>query len=75
LLSDLADAAHLLQPNRDYAIQIAVYRGCTRMLVDGKPYFSYADPVPLREGHFGLRTTQSRHQVEDFEVRQLDAEE
>jgi rhamnogalacturonan endolyase len=75
LLGDLTDAAHLLQPNRDYAIQIAVYRGCTRMLVDGKPYFSYADPAPLREGHFGLRTTQSRHQIEDFEVRQLDAEE
>lgn len=71
LLTDLADAAHLLQPNREYAIQIAVYQGCTRMLVDGEEYFSYRDPNPLQAGHFGFRTTHSRQEISDFKVHQL----
>ncbi|CAN7327293.1 DUF6250 domain-containing protein [Pseudoduganella sp. LjRoot289] len=71
LLTDLSDAAHLLQANRDYAIQIAVYQGCTRMLIDGEEYFSYRDAAPLRAGHFGFRTTHSRQEISDFTVHQL----
>ena len=71
LLTDLADAAHLLLPNRDYAIQIAVYQGCTRMLVDGEEFFSYRDPAPLQTGHFGFRTTHSRQEISDFKIYQL----
>lgn len=72
LLGEMTDAPHLLEPNHSYDIQIAVYQGCTRMLVDGEVYFSYKDPAPLREGHFGFRTTQSRHEIDHFEVYQLD---
>lgn len=71
LLADLSDKAYLLQPNRQYAVQIAVYQGCTRVLVDGKEFFNFRDPSPLRKGHFGFRTTQSRHEMDDFKVYQL----
>ena len=72
LLAEANDAAHLLQPNRTYAIEVAVFRGCTRVLVDGQPVFSYFDPAPLREGHFGFRTTHSQQRIEHFEVHQLE---
>lgn len=72
LLADLAGPAYLLAPNKTYAVQIAVYEGCTRVLVDGKVYFSYRDPDPLREGYFGFRTTQSRHHIDDLQIYQLD---
>lgn len=71
LLGDLADSEHLLLPNREYQIDIAVYQGCTRILVDGEPYFTYLDPEPLRSGHFGFRTTHSRQEISDFKVYQL----
>ena len=71
LLGDLADQQHLLQPNREYRIEIAVYQGCTRLTVDGEVYFSFRDPDPLRDGHFGFRTTHSRQEVSDFTIHQL----
>lgn len=72
LLRDLNDKKYLLEANREYRIQIAVYQGCTRVLVDDVEFFSYRDPQPLREGYFGFRTTQSRHAISDFKVVQLD---
>ena len=71
LLSDLGEQRYLLEPNREYTIQIAVYKGCTRLLVDGVTYFSYRDPAPLTAGYFGLRTTHSRQEISDFKVYQL----
>lgn len=72
LLGDLSDARHLLQPNRDYLVEVAVYRGCTQVALDGAVVFSYRDPQPLRTGHFGLRTTQSRQEIREFQVFRLD---
>jgi rhamnogalacturonan endolyase len=74
LLADLGDSQHLLAPNRRYAVQVAVFEGCTRVLVDGKEYFSYFDPSPLREGWFGFRTTHSRQLIDNFTVHRLDTE-
>lgn len=71
LHADLGDQAHLLEANKEYAVQIAVYRGCTRVLVNGQEYFQYRDPAPLRHGHFGFRTTQSRQEIDDFKVFEL----
>lgn len=75
LLAEASDAAHLLEPNRTYAIQLAVFRGCTRVLVDGKVFFSHFDSAPLGEGHFGFRTTHSRQRIEHFEVHQLEPDQ
>jgi rhamnogalacturonan endolyase len=72
LLGDSGDARHLLQANRDYLVEVAVYRGCTQVALDGAILFSYRDPQPLRTGHFGLRTTQSRQEISDFRVFRLD---
>ena len=71
LLAEYKDQAHLLEPNRDYAIEIAVYKGCTRLRVDGQEWFSYRDPRPLTTGYFGLRTTWSRQTVDDLTIYQL----
>jgi hypothetical protein len=71
LLGEFKDAAHLLEPNRDYRVEITAYHGCTRMRVDGKDYFSYRDPQPLAGGYFGFRTTWSRQTIADLKVYQL----
>lgn len=71
VLGEYLDAAHLLKPNRDYQVEIAVYKGCTRMLVDGQEYFSYRDPNPLTSGYFGFRTTWSRQTIDNLRIYQL----
>jgi len=71
LLAEHLDARHLLQPNRDYRVEIAVVDGCTRMLVDGVEIFNYRDPRPLASGHFGFRTTWSRQSIDHFTIHQL----
>lgn len=71
LLAEYKDAAHLLLPNRDYRVEIAVVRGCTRMLVDGEQWFAYRDPRPLTSGYFGFRTTWSRQSIDDLHIYTL----
>lgn len=71
VLGEYLDAAHLLRPNRDYQVEIAVYKGCTRMRVDGQEYFSYRDPKPLTSGYFGFRTTWSRQTIDNLRIYQL----
>ena len=72
LVNEYTDDAHLLVPNRDYRVEIAVYEGCTRVRVDGNTWFTYRDPHPLRSGWFGLRTTWSRQTVDDLQIQRLD---
>ena len=38
------------------------------MTVDGEEYFNWRDAEPLREGHFGFRSTHSHQQIRDFKV-------
>ncbi len=71
LLFDLQDEQHLLQPNRNYLIQIVVYNGTTQVFVDSEPYFSFKDNEPLTEGYFGFRTVKSHQEVEHFKVYEL----
>lgn len=61
----------MLQPNRDYRVEIAVYRGCTRMRVDGREVFSYRDPQPYTQGYFGFRSTWSRQTIDNLTIHQL----
>jgi hypothetical protein len=71
LVFDLQDKEHLLQPNKNYMIQLVVLNGSTKMFVDGKQYFSFTDDQPLTEGYFGFRTTQSHQEIDDFKVYRL----
>ena len=72
LLGEYLDAVHLLAPNRDYRIEIAVFDGCTRVRVDGVDWFLVRDPHPLTQGYFGLRTTWSRQTVDDLTIQRLE---
>jgi hypothetical protein len=71
LIAEHLDRAHLLAPNRDYHVEIAVYEGCTRVLVDGAEVFNYRDPQPLTHGYFGFRTTWSRQTIDNLTIHQL----
>ena len=72
LVSEQNDPGRLLTANHDYAVQIAVYQGCTRVLVDGREFVNYRDPAPLTHGYFGFRTTWSHQEIGDFKIYQLD---
>ncbi|HWB93214.1 MAG TPA: DUF6250 domain-containing protein [Puia sp.] len=63
VIKEYLDAAHLLQPNRPYHIEILVNSGTTSYWVDGERYFSYTDPMPLKDGYFGFRSTWSRQRI------------
>jgi hypothetical protein len=71
LLFDLQDKDHLLQPNKTYLIQLIVYKGTTKVFVDGEQYFSITDDEPLTEGYFGFRTVKSHQEMGDFKVYRL----
>jgi hypothetical protein len=72
LVAEASGPAHLLQPNREYAIAVEVYHGCTRISVDGQPWLAYQDPKPLLDGWFGLRTTWSHQEVTAFRIYRLE---
>lgn len=71
LLGERLGPAYLLVPNHDYRIAIAVFKGCTSVSVDGKLLFVHRDPRSLADGYVGLRTTWSRQEIDEFEVRRL----
>lgn len=71
LLKEYLDKEHLLEANKEYLIQIAVINGATELYIDGEKFFSYVDPIPLTEGYFGIRTTKSHHEADDFRVYKL----
>jgi rhamnogalacturonan endolyase len=63
--------SYLLEPNRDYQVEIAVYKGCTRVRVDGRELFQYRDRQPYTRGYFGFRTTWSRQTIDHLTVHQI----
>jgi hypothetical protein len=71
LIFDFQDKQHLLQPNKNYLIQIVVYEGTTKVFVDGEEYFSFTDDEPLTEGYFGFRTVKSHQEMDNFKVYKL----
>lgn len=71
LVAERQGAAYMLEPNRDYQIEIQLYHGCTRLRIDGREIFSYRDPHPYTQGYFGFRTTWSRQTIAHFTIHQL----
>jgi rhamnogalacturonan endolyase len=71
LLQEYTDSTHLLQANKVYHIAIVVKDGVTSYWVDGRRYFFYNDPAPLKEGYFGFRSTKSHQEISGFKVYQL----
>ncbi len=72
LLQEYLDKAHLLQSNKTYQLQTIVYKGTTQFIVDGVPYFTYKDAVPLTSGHFGFRSTWSRQAIDEVRVYRIE---
>jgi len=68
LLQEYTDSLHLLQPNKEYLVQIVIKNGSTTFYVDGVEHFKYADPRPLTEGYFGFRSTKSRQEIDEVRV-------
>ncbi len=71
LVGERLEPAFLLEPNRDYQVEIAVYKGCTRMRVDGRDVFSWRDPAPFTRGYTGFRTTWSHQTIDNLIIHQL----
>jgi rhamnogalacturonan endolyase len=71
LLQEYTDTAHLLKENSEYKITIIIKNGVSAYLVNDVPYFSYADPNPLKSGYFGFRSTWSRQEISHLRIYQL----
>lgn len=66
---DLKDPEARLEEGREYLIEIMVAAdGRTTWARDGKVWFDYADPQPLRTGRFGFHTVGARIEIRDFKV-------
>lgn len=68
---DLREKRFLLEPNRTYRLRIVVRGGRTEFWRDGEAIFTFADPAPLAEGWFALRTVKSHLEIRDFRVAPL----
>ncbi|MCR5312278.1 MAG: DUF1080 domain-containing protein [Bacteroidaceae bacterium] len=66
ILKEYTDKAHLLKPNHWYKIRLEQIDGRVRYIIDGECIVDYIDPKPLREGHFGFRTTLAHARLRNF---------
>jgi rhamnogalacturonan endolyase len=71
IIGEYTDSLHLLQPNKEYLIEIIIKDGTSTFKVDGQVYFSYKDPSPLLRGWFAFRSTRSRQEIDDLEVYRI----
>jgi rhamnogalacturonan endolyase len=71
LIHDLKEQKFLLEANKTYKIEIVVYKGTTKVLIDGQEFSLFTDPEPLKEGYFGFRTTESRQEIDDLKIYSL----
>ena len=71
IIGEFTDAEHLLQPNKEYLIEIFVIDGTIQFSVDGKIFFKWKDEQPFKEGYFAFRSTRSRQEISDLKIYQL----
>jgi len=71
LLKEYTDKAHLLAANREYHIVIEVINRKVRYIVNGETFFEYNDPLILKEGYFGFRSTKSRQRIGWIKIYQI----
>lgn len=72
ILGEYKDAAHLLEANKTYSIEILVMNGLVEFKVDGKIFFTYTDATPLTNGFFAIRSTRSRQEIDDVEIYEIE---
>ena len=71
IITEYTDSLHLLEPNKEYFIEITIKEGIIKFLVDGIVFFTWKDPQPFTEGYFGIRSTRSRQEVDEVKIYQL----
>ncbi|GAB2805966.1 DUF6250 domain-containing protein [Ferruginibacter profundus] len=71
IIAEYSDSVHLLQPNKEYFIEITVSNGLVKFAVDGRVYFTWKDEQPFTHGYFGIRSTRSRQEIDDLKIYQL----
>lgn len=69
---DLQKPEFLLEPNKEYQIEIESGREGIRYRRDGRIFFEWKDPAPLTAGHFGFRTVWSHLEIRDFEASPIE---
>jgi hypothetical protein len=72
ILGEFKDAAHLLEANKTYSIEIVVKNGLVEFKVNGKIFFNYTDATSLTHGFFGIRSTRSRQEIDDLEIYEIE---
>jgi rhamnogalacturonan endolyase len=71
LIHDYMENKYMLEPNKTYLIQTVCYNGSIRVFVDHKEYFYFSDENPLTSGFFGIRTTESRQEIDNLKIYSL----
>lgn len=71
LIKEYTDRKHLLESEKVYHIKIVVKDGTSGFWVNGECYFEYTDPAPLTSGYFGFRSTQSRQEIKNLRIYEL----
>jgi rhamnogalacturonan endolyase len=71
IIQEYNDAAHLLQANKEYLIEIIYYNGLIKFMVDKQEYFSWKDEQPFTHGYFAIRSTRSKQEISDLKIYQL----
>lgn len=68
IIAEYADAAHLLQANHEYLIEIIFLNGTFIYKVDGTIFFEWKDAMPYSHGYFAIRSTRSRQEIRDLKI-------
>jgi hypothetical protein len=72
ILMERNEIPFLLEANKNYLIQIAVFEGVISFWVNGLCFFEYTDPDPLTQGYFGFRSTGSRQHISKMKIFSLE---
>jgi rhamnogalacturonan endolyase len=68
IIAEYTDAAHLLQANHEYLIEIIFLNGTIIYKVDGNIFFEWKDNNPYTKGYFAIRSTRSRQEINDLKI-------
>ncbi|WP_414712550.1 DUF6250 domain-containing protein [Sphingobium sp.] len=68
---DRPGQADMLEPNRWFRLRLIADGQRVAVERDGATLFSMDDSAPYRQGHFGVRTTQSHIQLRNFSISRL----
>ncbi len=71
LIDEFQQEEYMLEPNKTYHVRTIVYNGTTKVFLDGEELFSYENNESYKEGYFGIRTTESRHEIDNVKIYKL----